>query len=242
VSAASFDDLLEHVLEERSAVEVATSRPCTPLRSAARSAAPAHATGPGGGEGAAPGRGFWDRLATVQTEIGRREPALAPVTGIVGPLAAAVPIARQALDRRRAGDCEVAVLTKRAEIVSEPGWQLVRDGFRLAELVSAGTHRFLVIVIDTGPELAPWVGPLLRRLREAGMGLVRHAVDGAPCDAELAACSELLGHPLVFDLVQPVGPARVLELVERGDPIASVGGVPLTAELVVAMQAEVGRG
>lgn len=134
------------------------------------------------------------------------------------------------------------MLTKRTEIVSEPTWRLVRDGFRLVEAATNRQRPSGLVVIDAGTELAPWVRALVTRLRDAGMGMVRYVVAGDPTDAKLATGCEMLGQPLMVDLVQPAEPSRVLELTGRGEPIATVGGTLLTAELVLAMEAEVARG
>jgi hypothetical protein len=248
MAPARFHQLLEQALEERSEAEAIVNHRATgnhrrPGAAATRRPVPAPPAQSGQARRSGSSLGFWRRLERAQRELGGADTRLVAVTGVVGPLAACIPVVRHGLSRRRGGDCEVAVLTSRAELVSEPTWRLVRDGSRLVEIATARRRPFALLVIDVrGPELPLWVGPLLERLRDAGVGLVRHVVAGDPSDDELASGRQVLGEPLVVDLLHAVQPARVLELTGRGAPIASVGGVPLSAELLMAMRAEVADG
>lgn len=178
---------------------------------------------------------FWALLERARAELGRLQPPPAAVCGVVGPLDAALPIVRRL--QRQGGPRlhEVVVLSARAEIVAEPSWTLVRTGSRLAEAVHRGTTALLVIDVST--QWPVWVGPLVSRLRRAGLGLVHYVVDGDPSDADLAAAHDVLGPQLALDVMSPIGPDRLVELVGRGEPLASVRGIPLTAELLVASRA-----
>lgn len=188
--------------------------------------------------------GFWDQLRPD----GLASPGLAPVgpvpsgttVGVVGPLAAALGVVRR-LQREAGGRCEVVVLTTRAELVCEPGWTLVRNGARLAEAVHRPGPAIVVIDVAEGGPLPGWLAPLVARLRRAGMVRVHVAADDDPDDATLIAAGEVLGHPLVLDLAAPVAPGRLVELLDRSVPVASVRGHALTAELVLAARLSCGR-
>ena len=196
-----------------------------------------------------PPPGFWDRLAA----LGSSSPLAAgpgeATVGVIGPLAAALGVVRR-LQRDAGAGCEVVVLTARAELVCEPGWTLVRNGARLAEAV----HRPgpAIVVIDVASPVAPgagpgaavpaWLPPLVARLRRAGMTRVHLAVEGDPDDVALAGAAEALGQPLVLDLAAPVGPDRLVSLLERWVPVASVRGRALTPELELAARISCGRG
>jgi hypothetical protein len=186
---------------------------------------------------AAPGADVWARLETTRQYLALRSAgpeAGSSSVGVVGPLGAALPVVRR-LRREAEAGCEVVVLSSRAELVCEPSWTLVRNGARLAEAI----HRPgpALVLIDVAASLPAWVGPLVARLRRAGLGLVHYAHDGDPSDADLATARAVLGQPLVVDLAAPVEPDRLVELIDLGEPVASVRGRPLTAELVVAARA-----
>ncbi len=192
--------------------------------------------------------GFWDELSPAGTAPGRG-PSGGPIpvgpvpegatVGVVGPLAAALGVVRRL--QRLAGRCEVIVLTTRAELVCEPGWTLVRNGARLAEAVHRPGTAIVVIDVDEGGPLPGWLGPLVARLRRAGMARVHLAADDEPDDTTLIAASEVLGHPLVLDLASAVAPGRLVDLLDRSVPVASVRGHALTAELVLAARISCGQ-
>lgn len=194
--------------------------------------------------------GFWDELSPAGTALGGRRPSgglMGPVgpvpdgatVGVVGPLAAALGVVRRL--QREAGRCEVIVLTTRAELVCEPGWTLVRNGARLAEAVHRPGTAIVAIDVAEGCPLPGWLGPLVARLRRAGVARIHLAADDEPDDATLIAASEVLGHPLVLDLASAVAPGRLVELLDRSVPVASVRGHALTAELVLAARISCGQ-
>lgn len=184
---------------------------------------------------------FWDQLRPAAgggITVGS-VPEGATV-GVVGPLAAALGVVRR-LQREVGGRCEVVVLTTRAELVCEPGWTLVRNGARLAEAVHRPGTAIVVIDVPEGAPLPGWLSPLVARLRRAGMARVHLAADDDPDDASLIAAYEALGHPLVLDLAAPVAPARLVELIDRSVPVASVRGHSLSPELLLAARISCGR-
>jgi len=188
--------------------------------------------------------GFWDELRPAgganggPTMVGPM-PEGATV-GVVGPLAASLGVVRR-LQRETGGRCEVVVLTTRAELVCEPGWTLVRNGARLAEAVHRPGTAIVVIDVAEGAPLPGWLAPLVARLRRAGLVRVHLAADEDPDDATLVAAGEALGHPLVLDLAAPVAPGRMVDLLDRSVPVASVRGHALSAELVLAARISCGR-
>jgi hypothetical protein len=147
------------------------------------------------------------------------------------------------LERREEGPGRraVLVLTNRAEIVSQPTWCLVRDGAHLTSaLGTLGSPT--VVAIDIDGELPIWLGPLVARLRGGGLGLIRLAVPGEPEERQLASMMTAVDPPLTIELLTPVEPERVLQLIEAGYPIGSISGAPVSAELLVAMRREAERG
>ncbi len=183
---------------------------------------------------------FWDELHPDggPTPVGP-VPAGASV-GVVGPLTAALGVVRR-LQREASGGCEVVVLTTRAELVCEPGWALVRSGARLAEAVHRPGGAIVVIDVAEGGPPPGWLAPLVAGLRRAGLVRVHLAADDEPDDASLVAASQALGHPLVLDLAAAVAPGRLVELLDRSVPVASVRGHALSAELILAARLSCGR-
>ena len=133
----------------------------------------------------------------------------------------------------------VHVLTPRAEVVSEPGWHLVREGAQLARVVES-TPSPLVAVIDVGGDEPIWLEPLVGRLRRAGIDLVRHVVAGHPSDRDIDRLLDLSSGPASIDLCDPVRPERVLRLLDRSVAVVSVGGLPLSPEVLAALRAASG--
>jgi hypothetical protein len=68
------------------------------------------------------------------------------------------------------------------------------------------------------------------------VGLVRYVLGGDPSDEDLATWLGELGQPSVLDLASAVAPERVIELLERGEPMGSVAGMAITPELLTALR------
>ncbi|MGF1597512.1 MAG: hypothetical protein ACFCVK_11385 [Acidimicrobiales bacterium] len=181
--------------------------------------------------------GFWERVEQVRVEAELLAVPSVATTAVIGPLDRIAPIVRRCRRRQWGGDGEVFVLTDRTELV-DPGWQAVGSEIDLVAIAEDDQPSFPVLVIDVPRELPSWVGPLVVRLRAAGLGLVRYGLVGDPTDEDLATWHGVVGRPSVLDLVSPIGPTRVLGLLERGEPVASIAGWPLGPELMLALRLE----
>jgi len=178
---------------------------------------------------------FWSRLATADDQLRSLVSAGEAVTVIVGPLALALPITRRLQCERRMAPGDVTVLTNRAGIVSEPSWQLVRTGRQLFDVAAATQGTPSLLVVDTAVELPVWVKPLLARLRTVGIDLIRYVIPGTPVAEDLVQYRTGHNEPYAIDLVSRADPDLLLSLIRRGHPVATVGGVELSAPLVMAM-------
>lgn len=177
---------------------------------------------------------FWPTLKAIGDSM-QTLPRTPGLTVVVGPLVLAVPVVRRLQCHHRLGPEDVVVLTARAEIISEPTWRLVRSGAQLVDAAARREAEPTLLVIDAPVEQPIWVAPLLVRLRRAGVDLVRYAVPGSPDSNELEQYRAAPDRRYVIDLVSRVEPARLVKLVQRGHPVATVAGVGVTAELLLAM-------
>lgn len=135
------------------------------------------------------------------------------------------------------GSCDVFVLSETAKRVpGHPDWQMVETPARMISVLTEAVSDFPLLVVDVPTNLPRLVEPLVRRLRSAGVGLVHYVLDGDPDDEDLATWYGVLGSPSVLNLAGPLNPSRVVELVDRGEPVVSVAGRPLSAELLVALR------
>ncbi|MEM7272274.1 MAG: hypothetical protein AAF547_04260 [Actinomycetota bacterium] len=232
------------------------ARPSSPTRSpsvaatAPRSARPAHAPTPGltpaqldALAGIPESRGgFWGRVDRTGLELGSFLPPSAPMVAVIGPLSLTTPIIRRLRTEDTLSSAEVVILTDRAEIVSEPTWRLVRSGHQLVDVATEAGGRPIVAVIDVPVDLPKWVGPLLNRLRLAGVGLFRYTVPGTPTPDQLGRYRLGSDVPYVLDLVSRLSPDQVMALIADRQPVGSVGGATLTPELLVAIRQQVEHG
>lgn len=181
---------------------------------------------------------FWDQydLAVAEAELAQVPPAA--VVTVIGPLDAVVPVAERCRDRHWMGDCDVFVLTQRRIVPSHPEWTVVGQPSELVAVLEDGGSDFPLLVLDVPCDLPAFVRPLVARLREQGVGLVHYVLDDDPVDEDLATWHGELGQPSVLDLAGSVDAGRVLELVDRGEPVVSVAGQTLTTELLLALRVE----
>ncbi len=181
---------------------------------------------------------FWDRYDRARAEADLAEVPPAAVVAVVGPLEAARPVIRRCRRRHWMGRCDVFVLTNRPAVSDEPDWRVVGQPSDLVAALEEGGSDFPLLVLDVPSDLPAFVRPLVARLRERGVGLVHYVLDDDPADEDLATWHGELGQPSVLDLAGPVASARVLELVDRGEPVVSVAGCDLTTELLLALRIE----
>lgn len=181
-------------------------------------------------------RDFWDRFdeAAASAELFSVPPAA--ITVVVGALNVATAVARRCISQHWVGDCEVFVLTDQEQVPGEPTWSTCRRPSDIMAVLEDGGSDFPLIVLDIPRELSTWVRPFVGRMREAGVGLVHYVLDGDPSDEDLATWHGELGRPSVLDLAAPVPAERVLELLDRGEPVCSVAGMPITTELLLALR------
>lgn len=185
---------------------------------------------------------FWLRLRRTKRELDASLPPDTDVRAVVGPLALTTPVVRLLQCQHRLDPSDVIVLTSRAEIVSEPGWQLVRSSHQMVEAAQDRDRRPTLLVIDVPVELPVWVAPLLDRLRRAGLGLVRYAVPGTPAERHLLGYRDQANLPYVIDLVSRIRPAELARMFDEGHPIATIAGSELNAELLMALREQVTLG
>ena len=220
-SATSFDGALARELADPTPVEISmtdllTSRPTN-----------------------GPTIDFWAQYDQARAAADLFVVPPAAVMAVVGPLEIAIPVARKCRSRHWVGDGDVYVLSDRPNIGAEPDWTIVRKADDLLAVLEDSRHDSPLLVVDVPRELPPWVAELVTRLRLGGVGLVRYVLDGEPTDEALATWHGELGRPAVLDLASPIAPERVIGMLERGEPIASIAGVPITAELLLALHMEV---
>lgn len=179
---------------------------------------------------------FWDRFeeATASAELFTVPPAA--ITVVIGALEVAVPVAERCQAGHWVSECDVFVLTEQDYVPGQPTWTPVRRPSDVVAVIEDGQSDFPLLVIDVPRELPAWVRPLVSRLRAGGVGLVHYVLRGDPSDEDLATWHGELGRPAVLDLASPVPPGRVVELLDRGEPVSSVAGMSISTELLLALR------
>jgi len=182
---------------------------------------------------------FWARYDEARAAADLFAVPPAALIAVIGPLEVAAPVAHRCRQQHWAGNGEVHVLTGAGDVEGEPDWKPVALPGDLVNIVNSDRVETPILVLDVANDPPPWLGDVVADLREAGVGLVHYVLDGDPTDEDLATWHGELGRPSVLDLASPVQPERVLALLERGEPVASIAGVPFSAELLMALQVEV---
>ena len=238
----SFDLLLARQLDRADRVVDSATAP-TPTTTPTPTPVPeAPATSPLEPSSGDPSPGdFWEHFdrAKAEAELAALPPAA--VVAVVGPLPAALPVIRRCRDRHWMGECDVFVLTQHRAVPGETEWNVVSQPSDLVAVLDEGRSDFPLLVLDVPHDLPAFVRPLIARLRQSGVGLVHYVLDDDPDDEDLATWYGELGQPSVLELAAPVEPARVLELLDRGDPVVSVAGRDLGAELILAFRVHAER-
>lgn len=184
---------------------------------------------------------FWTRLGLAKEEISLYRLPTSNVTAIVGPLDLALPVARATQQKEWIGAEDLAVLSSRATVAGIPSWQMVS---RVADLHWAmnewrASQRRGIVVVDTLDLHTEELHRLISQLRSNGADLVRVTL---PIEVDLGAFVEMvsgLGGSIAVDLPAGTTPEDILSMLDRGMLIATIGGLPLTAELLVALRSEV---
>ncbi len=168
----------------------------------------------------------------------------AAVIAVIGPLPSLINIVDRIRRRHWDGESDVVLLTDRAngacgldQEETRP-WTIVRRPDDLVAILDDDQRDAPLLVIDVPGELPNWIRSLIESLRLGGLGLVHYVLDGEPTDEDLATWHGQLGRPSVLDLASPVEPTRALGLLDRGEPIASINGIVLDAELLLALELE----
>ncbi|MEM8925097.1 MAG: hypothetical protein AAGD35_16450, partial [Actinomycetota bacterium] len=181
---------------------------------------------------------FWALYTESQAMADLLDVPPTPVVAVVGPLEVAMTVARRCRSRHWIDGDSIVVHTERHDLVDEPSWEVLDDE-ALGRRLDEGGRPSAMFVIDAPGELTPDVTRIVRRLRADGPTLVHYVLDAEPSDDELATWHSRIGRPAVLDLFGPVDPARALALLDRGEPVASIAGVPVTAELIQALRIDV---
>lgn len=186
--------------------------------------------------------GFWRQLQEIEAELSGFMPVPSAFIATIGPLSLTTPIVRRLQTQPGFESADVIALTNRAEIVSEPDWELVRSGNQLIEEAEGRGDRPTILMIDVPVELPNWVAPLQSHLRMAGVGLFRYAVPGAPDADKLDEYRLASDVPYVLDLISRSGAADLVDFIAQRHPIATVAGADMTPELLLALRKQVGLG
>ncbi len=182
---------------------------------------------------------FWPdyEQACVEAELFRLPIDVAAIA-VVGPLAHAQVAVDRHLQREDGSIRPVLVYTTGERSTIRRDWVRID---RPSDLVTA-LDRFRadgpIVVIDVVGEPPPWLRPLLGRLRAEGLELIHCLIsDPEPDPVELTSWREEIGDGVVVDLVFPLAPGRVVDLLDRGEPVVSVAGLPMTGPLLMALRA-----
>ncbi|MEM9893280.1 MAG: hypothetical protein AAF962_20620 [Actinomycetota bacterium] len=181
---------------------------------------------------------FWMRLYRLRRELDTYLPPTNDVTAVVGPLVHTMPVIRNLQCEAGLPAESVIVLTPRAEVVSEPSWCLVRSGQQMLEAIDDRRDQPAVLAIDVDIELPVWVEPLLTRLRHHGLGVTRYLLGDVDQIEILLHHRGASNGAFMIDISRPLQPEDLVELIDRRLPIATVAGVSLNAELLLAMRSQ----
>ncbi len=158
-------------------------------------------------------------------------------TAVVGRLAQAAPVARRHLDRQPADGRPVVVVSEHpTPDCVDDGWSVASSNEAIRSVFRDALVPPALLVIDTDRALPMPLAQTVDHLRQYGVELVRLVVDGSPNDEDMATWQGELGRPGVIDLASPIDPQRARQLLRRGEPIASIAGVSVTPELLLALE------
>jgi hypothetical protein len=182
-----------------------------------------------------PGGRFWSRLLRFEHLLAD-EPALEPVTTLVGPAEDAVAVAREVAQRAGIDHADLVVVTERVALDGVPPWQLVDGREPLVERLrywrANGRSAMVVIDLDTDER---GTHRAARLAAAVGSGSVRLVVRSVADPAALAVQLRELGPIAAIDVSRPPDPVRLVQLVEHGIRVATVCGRPLTPTLLAGI-------
>lgn len=184
---------------------------------------------------------FWTRMTLAREEVSLYRLPNSNVTAIVGPLDLSLPVARTTQQEHWIGVEDLAVLSTRESVASVPSWQTVArvDDLYWAMNEWRETQRRGLVVVDTTDLEPAKLTRLITQLRSKGADLIRVTL---PLDVNLDAFTDMvseLGGPIAVDLPAGTSPSDILGALDKGLIVASVAGLALTAELLVALRNEV---
>ncbi|MEM7339743.1 MAG: hypothetical protein AAF467_13905 [Actinomycetota bacterium] len=179
---------------------------------------------------------FWSDYANAAREAELFQLPAASAVAIVGPVADVEPTVARHRDQG-GPDRPVFVYTTGPNMAGVEGWTRLRRANDLLVALDRFADRGPILVIDAKDVEPDEVDGLIHELRRRGVELVHLVVDQPdPSPEDLATWLGLVGQPSVVDLVFPLAPGRVVDLIDRGEPIASVAGVPISGPLLFALR------
>lgn len=189
-------------------------------------------------EAIAPPESFWTDYARACSEAELfRLPAEAGPVAVVGPLAHA----GVAVDRHRYGSDGATrpVFVHTADRTAVPrAWRRVDRPSDLVTALERHRGEDPILAIDVADEPPAWLRPLIGRLQVEGLDLVHCVMDRSDAGpGEIATWLGQAGERVVIDLAFPMEPRRIVDLIDRGEPLASIAGFPITGPLLLALRA-----
>jgi hypothetical protein len=137
----------------------------------------------------------------------------------------------------------LAILSSRASIPGVPSWQAVSkvDDLYWAMNEWCANQRRGLVVVDTADLSSSQLLRHITQLRSNGADMIRLAIPAGLDVADFVTLSNEIGGKLAVDLPSGTEPSAILGALDEGLMIGSVGGRPLTPELLVALRIEVSR-
>jgi hypothetical protein len=180
---------------------------------------------------------FWDRLDDAERLTDRIDVDSAIVI-VVGNVRSALAVAGD-LCRTPGRPTELVLMTEQPDTRGVEASQIRHTMGELNEQlrrwIDAGSAG--VVVIDSA--LGAKADLYIERARSAGSRLVRLAVDSELTPRHIFNILQRFGGNVVVDLAFRADPAHVLNLMDHGVPVASVGGQRLDPGLLLALHHEV---
>jgi len=183
---------------------------------------------------------FWARYERAQNDIALLNPATAMMRAVVGSFEDVRPVVERMIAGSSPGQPapSVVALTSRPHRARND-WTVLSDQDELVAAARGYDGSATIFAVDVPYGLEPWLAPTVLGLRKAGVELVHYLLPGSSTDEDLATWHGEIGRPAALELTTEVEPGRAIELVDRGEPLVSIAGTPITAALLVALRSEV---